>query len=277
MRFVHRARGARVLTIAIVLALSAAPAARAAYVTADLFTLEPPDGAPFTSPAWPTHSAAGGQMVGYAGVAGGPLRAMLWDHSGTPTDLTPPGAAAAQAIATDGSRQVGHKTTGSVDQTVLWYGTPTSAVDLHPTSLTGSLSSYAIGIAGTRQVGYGEKANSNNSYHALLWQGTAASAVDLHPTNLPGIDASLAYATNSHQQVGVAHGASLFVPRAVVRSGTADSAVDLHALLPAEFQSPSSRSYATGIDADGNIAGWALDSQSRYHAIEWVAPNPPRS
>jgi YD repeat-containing protein len=47
--------------------------------------------------------------------------------------------------------------------------------------------------------------------------------------------------------------------------GTADSAVDLNALLPPTL----SGSIAYTIDAQGNIWGTAYDSAGNIHAVEW--------
>ena len=52
-------------------------------------------------------------------------------------------------------------------------------VDLHPAGFTNS---YALGVSGGQQVGYGDHADGTQ--HALVWTGTAASVVDLH-TFLP--------------------------------------------------------------------------------------------
>lgn len=49
-------------------------------------------------------------------------------------------------------------------------GAEYEAVVLHPSGFT---STYAYGVDGTQQVGYGDN-------HALLWNGSANSFVDLH-------------------------------------------------------------------------------------------------
>jgi hypothetical protein len=62
------------------------------------------------------------------------------------------------------------------------------------------------------------------------------------------------------------------VTHAALWSGSADSVLDLHALLPAgQFLN----SYANGIDAAGNIVGSAFDNDLKSHAILWrVVPEP---
>ena len=75
----------------------------------------------------------------------------------------------------------------------LWSGTPESAVDLHPTVLTGFDESLVFGVGGGQQVGSGSGLGTDNHVHALVWNGTATSAVDLLPT---GFTDSAAYGTD---------------------------------------------------------------------------------
>jgi hypothetical protein len=111
---------------------------------------------------------------------------------------------------------------------LLWRGTATGVVDLHP---KGFFQSYAYGISGGQQVGYGGHANpANDSYvdqHALLWRGSAASVVDL---NGDYTGSSVAWGVSGGWQVG-----SGTVPEgkfgrvhALMWHGTAASVVDLH-------------------------------------------------
>ena len=133
-----------------------------------------------------------------------------------------------------------------------------TAVDLTP---AGFGKSQAFGVNGGQQVGHGYW---NNGYdnHALLWSGTAASAVDLNPA---GFFVSESIAISGGQQAGYGQSpATGNHNHAFVWSGTAASAVDLHQFLPAGFTG----SIAQGIDAQGNIVGWAYDG-SGEHAILW--------
>jgi uncharacterized repeat protein (TIGR03803 family) len=87
-------------------------------------------------------------------------------------------------------------------------------VDLNPSGYT---SSYATGISGSQQVGYGTSPDGN--IHALLWSGTAASTMDLH------------------------------------------------SLLSTNY---GMFSVAAGIDANGDIVGYAYNtSTGQYDAILW--------
>ena len=105
--------------------------------------------------------------------------------------------------ATDGTNQVGMGSgsgTGGNDHALVWSGTANSAVDLHPTLLSGFTNSWAVGTGAGQQVGYAYGPGTFN--HAMLWTGTAVSAVDLTPTNLTGYTSTIAEATYGSQQVG---------------------------------------------------------------------------
>ncbi len=141
----------------------------------------------------------------------------------------------------------------NVSHAMRWAGTAASAVDLNP---AGFDASEATCTSGTQQGGWGYIALSTSHLHALLWSGTAASAVDLHP---------LAYsetrinAMNADKQVGDGWvgtpGVVGSVRHALAWSGTADSVVDLNQYLPAGY----TNGVATGIDAQGNIVGYAYN------------------
>jgi hypothetical protein len=76
--------------------------------------------------------------------------------------------------------------------------------------------------------------------------------------------------TNGFQQVGyVARGAG--TSWAAVWSGTAESYLDLHQFLPAQFQGTGAFSRALGIDSEGNIIGYARDLQADRagRAVMW--------
>lgn len=60
---------------------------------------------------------------------------------------------------------------------LLWSGSASSVVDLHP---IGFENSSATGISGGQQVGSGNGSATGGEYHALLWSGNANSVVDLH-------------------------------------------------------------------------------------------------
>lgn len=135
-----------------------------------------------------------------------------------------------------------------------WQGSAATGVDLHP---AGFDSSEALCSNGTQQGGWGYSALSATKLHALLWSGDAASFVDLHPA---GYSESRINALNATQQVGEAWvgvpGAAGSVRHAVAWSGTADSVIDLNQFLPRGY----THGVATGIDADGQIVGYAYNT-----------------
>ena len=155
-------------------------------------------------------------------------------------------------------QQVGFVMNPRTLHALLWTGAPESAVDLNP---AGFSTSAAYGVSGGQQVGSGL---TGASEHALLWTGTAESVVDLHPA---GYRHSRALGVAGCQQVGLAVDPTTTNNHAMLWTGTADSAVDLHSFLPPVW----TMSVATGIDADGNIVGWACcDGAGGGHAMLWT-------
>jgi hypothetical protein len=252
-----------------------------------------PESRVFLTPAgWNTSAASGvggGQQVGVAnqqrvcgekkgGCGSGTytvFQPFLWTGSAaSAVNLTPFGLGfgAGQAYGTDGVQQVGvgWKVVGfgaySTPNAMLWTGTADSAVNLNP---AGSGESTAYAVAGGQQVGY-----AYSFQHAMLWTGSAASAIDLHPA---GYTSSQARATNGVQQAGfgwVNTPAQLSQKHALVWSGSPASVVDLNQFMPLGFTDAA----ATGIDAAGNVVGWATTGNpASTHAVMWVpseaAPN----
>lgn len=236
------------------------------------------------------YGAGGGQQVGYSIISGNP-KAMLWTGSAASAiNLSPPGTTGSYAFATDGVHQVGSaRTVSTLFRAVMWTGTAGSAVSLHPslsyvTSMAealdggyqvgyaaasghiyacvwnGTAASYvsidppgatysrAHAISGTQVVGEAGDFGAAGQ-HAVLWNGfSAGSAVSLKPLWLDGND--FAQGTNGTSQVG--YGISTDgTHHAIVWRGTAASAVDLNAYLPAG----ATGAEAWAIDAEGNIVG----------------------
>ncbi|HJQ34080.1 MAG TPA: hypothetical protein VJ866_18015 [Pyrinomonadaceae bacterium] len=226
----------------------------------------------------------GGQQVGVAnrqqvcgekkGACNGTYTVMqpfLWTGSAaSAVNLTPfnLGYGGGQAYGTDGVQQVGvgrqQVGFGAYSQpfAVLWTGTADSAVSLNPANAT---ESAAYSVAGGQQAGY-----IYSFHHAAVWAGSAASVVDLHPA---GYELSDARATNGVQQAGsgwVASPAQVNRQHALVWSGSAASVVDLNQFMSLGFTEAA----ATGIDAAGNVVGWAVKGSSNgtasVHAVMWV-------
>jgi hypothetical protein len=195
----------------------------------------------------------------------------LWSGSAaSAVDLTPLGLGygAGRALGTDGVQQVGFGqqvlsiTAFSGPFAVVWSGTADSAVNLNPPD---SGSSQANAVSGGQQVGYGYF-----PHRALLWSGSAESVVELQPD---GYAASEANATNGIQQAGSGFVGDAFTmvghSHALVWTGSAASAVDLNQFLPPGYTDAA----ATGIDAEGNVVGWASRGPSsdpaNVHAVMW--------
>ena len=141
---------------------------------------------------------------------------------------------------------------------VRWAGTAASAVDLNP---AGYDASEATCTSGTQEGGWAYVAVGVTHQHAMLWSGDAASALDLHPA---GYTDSKVTALMGAKQVGEGWvgAASAFgsIRHALIWSGTADSVVDLNQYLPAGY----ANAVATGIDANGNVVGYAYNGAHPY-------------
>ncbi len=178
-------------------------------------------------------------------------------------DLNPVGFEYSTARGISDGQQVGwgkRVATGSEPRALLWSGTAASYVDLNP---AGFDYSFALDVSDGQQVGYGYMSTTRTIHHALLWSGTGADYVDLNPT---GFYESLAFGVSDGQQVG--WGTTGGQMHALLWSGTAASYVDLHAFLPAWVRE-SFWSCATGIDSNGNIAGYIRGLDGSQYAVLW--------
>jgi hypothetical protein len=172
------------------------------------------------------------------------------------------------AFGISGNQQVGWGQSGrSNNHALLWSGSASSYVDLNPSGFT---ESEAFGISGNQQVGFAVP-GTNNYYgydHAVLWSGSASSYVDLNPS---GFTQSEALGLSGNQQVGFAEPGTNNpignITHAVLWSGSANSCVDLQSFLPAYYY----LSEARGIDANGDIVGYALNTLTiQDDAILWT-------
>ena len=136
---------------------------------------------------------------------------------------------------------------------VKWTGTAASVVDLNPAGYTAS---EALATNGTQEGGWVFN-NTSIAQHAALWAGTAGTFVDLHPA---AFSDSRITALTATQQVGDGWvgpmGGIGSVRHALVWTGTADSVIDLNQFLPAGY----THAVATGIDATGNVVGYAYNT-----------------
>ncbi len=161
----------------------------------------------------------GTQQVGYGEHDFGDYHALMWSGAANtavdlhPTNITGYIESQANGISSTGSHQVGYgdgTATSGNSHALLWSGSANSAVDLHPTLLTGFSESFAMACNDTIQAGFG-KFTASNSNHAMAWIGTADSAMDLQsdlPTTNGGFWlSSEAYAVDANGNVwGIARG-----------------------------------------------------------------------
>lgn len=188
--------------------------------------------------------------------------AMLWQGTAASfVDLHPAAYTLSRCYDGEGNVQVGTgRLANGQDRALLWQGTAASVVDLGP--------GIAWAIAGNVQVGQAVDTASGRA-HAILWQGTEASRVDLHPQ---GFDDSRAFGVAGGRQVGYGSLPSGSL-HALVWEGTAGSVIDLHSTTQSyivDGGGPPGSSFATGIDAAGNVVGWVRSTTGIDYAVLWV-------
>ncbi len=212
---------------------------------------------------------SGASQVGQTrGFGFGAPRAYLWTGTAASgVNLHPVvGFSGSTARGVSGATQVGYgsgSATGNYDHALLWSGTATSAVDLHPAGFNWST---AEDVSGGIQVGSASHSVTiSGDRRATLWRGTAASAVDLHPA---GFASTAASGVSGAGQVGNGRGtATGDNTHALFWNGTAASVVDLHPFLSG-LGLTFTHSYATDIDENGSIVGFAT-SGGRDYAVLW--------
>ncbi len=218
----------------------------------------------------------GGQQVGFGET---PLytvtiqHAILWTN-GIATNIHPSALlySYSKAVAIRNGQQVGYVSSQSypygewfyyqaLSHAVVWTGTAASAVDLNPAGYVGS---QALATNGTQQGGWAYLSTPVQTQHAGLWSGTADTFVDLHPA---GYNDSRITALTATQQVGDGWVGTLGAPgsirHALVWSGTPDSVIDLNQFLPPGY----THAVATGIDANGNVVGYAYNTPTQGVAV----------
>lgn len=203
------------------------------------------------------------------------IHAMVW--SGTPesrVDLHPtalaganaPGDQRSRALDTDGASQVGYVdlilplgggSYTSETHALLWHGTGTSAIDLHP---QGWDASYAYGVKNNTQVGYGIETAGFSDITAFVWHGSAQSRVALGEGTV--LDTNGATHVGA---IGVNNSSHAFR-----WDGDSGSGFDLHNLLPAGYIN----SGASGINDAGDIIGWAQKPSGYLVGVLWSNTTP---
>lgn len=177
------------------------------------------------------------------------------------------------AYGVSGNQQVGIELRGTFEAR-LWNGNAKAPIVLHPSSAEGSVANATDGIHQVGSVGFlVQKAGEANRKgvrirydYAAMWSGSAASIQYLNSgyPNSFAMDvkgdyiAGYGIVTNNFGTRGAQH--------AVGWTNPLSPAVDLHSLLPSSY----TQSWARAVDSNGNFIGYAVDSNSKVHAIFWV-------
>ena len=210
--------------------------------------------------------ACGGVQVGSVMMFSGPTVASLW--RGTPeswVNLNPAGSSYSFIYGLSRDMQVGRADIAGETHAGFWRGTPESWTDIHP---KWALGSEAWDVDGDSIVG--TTFDSNYVEHATLWSVSSHGAINLHPSWLkaPG---SHARGGCERWQVGFTFDG--IADHACIWSGTPDSFVDLHRLLP---DPDCGHSVAWRIWREGDticVAGWRmLNCWGRWDAVIWRHP-----
>ena len=175
------------------------------------------------------------------------------------------------AYGTDGVHYVGRgEDAHGQSHALLWTATGALATDLNPPG--GYDLSLAAAVDGGQQVGFVSGTATGGAAHAALWTGSAASFTDLNPD---GFVQSNAYSVRDGIQVGCGSPSSAsWTQRALAWTGSAETVLDLHALLPAEFQTWNSS--AADVDTQGRIVGF-VEHGGDWQPVLWVKRPAPRA
>lgn len=191
---------------------------------------------------------------------------LLWHGSrASVVNLLPAGASSGLVEAIEGGVEYGSVYFPGADfsHAAKWEGTAASYQDLNPAGYDGSSIS---GASATDRVGIALRSvDPDVDQHAFRWAGN--TGFDLHPGSAWFSRAS---ATDGITQVGFYIPTSDFPyrARACLWHGTAASFVDLHALLPPEYEI----SEATGVSGK-TVSGWASAASGEHPVpVIWVLP-----
>ncbi|MCA9251479.1 MAG: hypothetical protein KDA54_10140, partial [Phycisphaerales bacterium] len=179
-------------------------------------------------------------------------KAHLWTAENNGISLHFTGATDTTATAIDGEHQYGwYRTASSSTHAIMWSGTSSSGVDLHP---TGYGTSVISGAGDGQAVG---TADSN----AGLWVKTAGAFINLNPQ---GATSSAAVATHGGLQAGNVAG------RAALWAGTPASYVDLGAFVPSGFTSSYAEDFEVAMNGTITVVGYGYNPQAgRNEALVW--------
>jgi hypothetical protein len=174
------------------------------------------------------------------------------------------------AVGTDGTAIVGygiHRTDGSLNA-LYWKSGTAMGVNIRP---SGSTQSQANSVWGTQQGGYFQSSGTGGFPHGCIWAGTAASVIDLNPG--AAFRNSEVLSVRDGLQVGFGNPLSnTGKNQAIAWHGSAATWINLHARLPSQFATWSSR--AVDIDNLGNIVGFISEPGSvSSRAVVWYRVN----
>ncbi|MBS0197380.1 MAG: hypothetical protein JSR77_11545 [Planctomycetes bacterium] len=204
------------------------------------------------------NGVSGNTQVGRVNVGDSTVPCLWHGTTDSWTNLLPDGFLGGECTSVDGNQQAGAVYDAVSEQACIWSGTAASFVSLHPAAWYGSV---ANGISNGQQAG--EVYNEEGS-HAAFWNGTAASFVDLHPAGATRSAASGISLGRIAGEISLPNGQD---HAAYWASATAESFVDLHTYLPAEYEYSS----AYGIWTDGTnvvrIVGEAERGAPNYESV----------
>jgi hypothetical protein len=193
-------------------------------------------------------------------------RAAQWNNGvfTTVSTVTP----STSILALDALSFVGYTRTtinDPITRAALWDRATSAYTSLHQAAFS---SSVARGVSNGQQVG---SATFGSTTNAILWTGSANSYANLNPLGAVGSEAT---GVSGGTQCGNASfGLSASVTHAGIWNGAANTWVDLHGVLPANFRD----SFAKAIYKDANntyVVGYGYNTTtSRNEALMWTRAN----
>jgi len=173
-------------------------------------------------------------------------------------DLSAPAYTASAAMGVSNTEQVGFGLSGAQYHALLWNGSASTVVDLHPGS--GYSYSQAAATNGSIEVGYALPTTAGAQNQASMWTGSASSFVNLNPANF---STSQATAVAGTQEVGFGSGtATSSNYHALLWNNSATSFTDLN---PSGFTS----SHATGTNGVKQVGYGTKTAGNAIHALLW--------
>lgn len=141
-----------------------------------------------------------------------------------------------------------------------------------------------IDIDGDWAAGSGYGQATNFQRHAFMWNvNDPTESISFHPTD-PNYTFSEINALLESSDVfadGIQVGTAGYlnqdfelIEQAAVWFGSAESFINLHSFVEAQFGSSFRFSKANGIDEYGNIYGTAFDGMGNFRSVQWTVPAP---